>query len=118
MKEDLKKHNLNWPKTPDHPYGILIIRSSESGKTNAFTNVLNHVPDIDKITKITKHQLLINKRESTGLKSLNDSKVFIEYWNNMDGIYKIIEEYNPNKKRKVLIVLDDMIADMPFNKKT
>ena len=35
----------------------------------------------------------------------------------MDEIYKIIEEYNPNKKRKILIIFDDMIVDMPSNKK-
>ena len=47
----------------------------------------------------------INKRESTGSKRLNDSKAFIEYSNNMDDIHKNIEEYNPNKKRTILIVL-------------
>ena len=35
----------------------------------------------------------------------------------MDAIYKNIEEYNPNKKRKILIVFDDTIADMLSNKK-
>ena len=64
-----------------------------------------------------KYQLLINKRESTGLKYLNDSKAFIEYLNDMDNIYKNIEEYNPDKKRKILIVFDDMIADVLSNKK-
>ena len=61
--------------------------------------------------------MLINKRESTGLKYLNDSKAFIEYSNDMDDIYKNIEECNPNKKQKILIVFDDMIADMLSNKK-
>ena len=61
--------------------------------------------------------MLTNKRKSAGLKYLNDSKVFIEYSNDMDDIYKNIKEYNPNKKRKILIVLDDMIADMLSNKK-
>ena len=42
------------------------------------------------------YQLLINKRKSTGLKCLNDSKAFIEYSNDTDDIYKNIEEYNPN----------------------
>ena len=42
---------------------------------------------------------------------LNDSKAFIEYSNDMDKIYKNIEKYNPNKKRKILIVFDDMIAN-------
>ena len=57
-----------------------------------------------------KYQFLINKRESTGLKHLNYSKAFTEYTNDKDDIYKNIEEYNPNEKRKILIVFDDMIA--------
>ena len=61
--------------------------------------------------------MLINKKENTDLKYLIDSKAFIEYSNNMDDIYKNIEEYNPNKKGKILIVFDDMIADMLCNKK-
>ena len=48
---------------------------------------------------------------------MNDFKAFIEYSNDMDDIYKNIEEYNPNKKRNILIVFDDMIADMPSNEK-
>ena len=60
--------------------------------------------------------MLVNKRESTGLKHLNDSKTFIEYSNDMDNIYENIEEYNPNKKRKILTVFDDMIADILSNK--
>ena len=51
-----------------------------------------------------KYQLLINKRERTGLKYFNDSKAFIEYSNNMYNIYKNVYKYNPNKKRKILIV--------------
>ena len=61
--------------------------------------------------------MLINKRESTDLKYLNDSKAFIEYSNDLDDIYQNIEEYNPNKKLKMLIVFDDMIADTFSNKK-
>ena len=64
-----------------------------------------------------KYQLLINKRESTGLKHLNYSKGFIEYSNDMDDIYKNIEEYNPNKKQKILVIFNDIIADMISNKK-
>ena len=64
-----------------------------------------------------EYQLLINRRESAGLKCLNGPKAFIEYSNDMDDIYKNIEEYNPNKKRKILILFDDMIADMLSSKK-
>ena len=101
----------------------MIIGGSGSGKTNALLNLINHEPDIDKIYLYAKdpyeakYQFLINKRESTGLKHLNDSKAFIKYSNDMDDIYKNIEEYNPNKKRKILIVFNYVIADMPSNKK-
>ena len=63
-----------------------------------------------------KYQFLSYKLESTGLKYSNDYKAFIWYWNYMNDIYKTIEEYNPIKKRKILIVFDDMIADMFRNK--
>ena len=59
--------------------------------------------------------MLINKRESTGLKYLNDPKVFIEYPNNMDDIYKNIEKYSPCKIK--LTVSDDMIANILSNTK-
>ena len=55
--------------------------------------------------------MLINKRESTGFKYLNDSKAFIECSNDMDDIYKNIEEENPNKERKILVVFDDMLSN-------
>ena len=61
--------------------------------------------------------MLISKTESTGLNYLNESKPFIEYSNDMDDIYKSIEEYNLNKKWKILIVFDEMVADMLSNKK-
>ena len=56
--------------------------------------------------------MLINKRENTGLKHFNDSKAFIQYSNDIEDIYKNIDEYNPNKKRKVLIAFDDMIVEI------
>ena len=57
--------------------------------------------------------MVINKLKSTGLYYFNDPKAFIDYSSDIDDIYKNIEEYNPNKKRKILILFDDMIADMP-----
>ena len=53
---------------------------------------------------------MFNKQESTGLRHLNDSKVFIEDSNDIDDVYENIEECNPSKKLKILIVFDDMIA--------
>ena len=58
----------------------------------------------------------MNKQESTGLRHFNDSKAFIEYSNDMDDIYKNIEEHSLNKKREIWIVFDDMITDMLTNK--
>ena len=62
-------------------------------------------------------QYLINKREKVRLDHFNDPKAFIEYSNDMQHVYKNIEEYNLGKKRKALIVFDGMIADMINNKK-
>ena len=90
---------------------------------NALLNLINNELDIDKIYLYAKdpyeakYQILINERECTGLKYFSDSKAFIEYSDDMDGIYKNIEEYNPNKKGKILTVFDDMISDMLSNKK-
>ena len=57
------------------------------------------------------YKFLINKRQNSGLKYLNDSKVFVEYSNDMVDIYENMEEFNPTKKkRKILIVFDDMIS--------
>ena len=64
-----------------------------------------------------KYQFLINKRESTELKYFNDPKAFIEYSNDMQDVYKYINECNTDKEHKILIVFDDMIADMINNKK-
>ena len=64
-----------------------------------------------------KYQFWINKRESTGLKRFNDPKAFIDYSNDMLDVYENIDEYNINKEREILIVFDDIIADMIKNKK-
>ena len=64
-----------------------------------------------------KYQFLINKRQNIGLKQFNDPKAFIEYSNDIQDVYKNIEEYNIGKNRKILIVFDDMIAYMINNGK-
>ena len=71
----------------------------------------------DKDPNEWKYQFLLNTRESTGLKHLNDSKVFIEFLNEMEYIYKRIEQYNSNKKQKILLVSDYLVADILNNKK-
>ena len=74
-----------------------------------------HAKDLDE----PKYQLLIKKRENTGIKNLDgDASAFIEYSNNMDDGYDNIDDYNPKKKkRKVLTVFDDMVAHVTSNKK-
>ena len=124
QKKAKKIYNSNWLQTPDHPWKILITGGSGTGEANSLFNLISHLPDIDKICLYdkdpfeSKYQSLINKRESTGLNHLNDFRAFMESSNDMDDIYKNIEEYNSNKKCKILIVFDDMIADMLSNKKT
>ena len=120
--QELRSHNLKWTYIPDHPYRILIIGGSGSGKTNALLNLIHTQPDIDKIYLYAKdpyeakYQYLISKRRKVGLNRFNYPKAFIKYSNDMQDVYKNIEEYNTDKKRKILIVFDDMIADMINNK--
>ena len=120
--ENNKEHNEKWPYIPDHPYRILIIGGSGSGKTNALLNLINEQDDIDKIYLYAKdlsepkYEYLIKKREYAGTKNLNDSNSFIECSNTIDGVYENINDYNPNRKRKILIVFDDMISGIMSNK--
>ena len=114
--ENKTDHNKNWPYIPNHPYRILIIGRSGSGKTNLLLNLIENLPDIDKIYLYakdpyeSKQQYLINKREGVGINNVKDPKAFIEYSNDMLDVYKNINDYNPDKENKILIVFDDMIA--------
>ena len=117
------EHNSKWSYIPDHPYRILIAGGSGSGKTTVLLNLIGNQPDIDKIYLYAKdpyeakYQYLINKRERVGLNHYDDPKAFRKYSNDMQDVYKNIDEYNPGTKRKVLIVFNDIIADMINNKK-
>ena len=123
QKKAIQEHNPKWSEILGYLYWLLLIGGSGSGKANVLLNLTNHELDIDKVYLYAKdpyrakYQLLIKKIESTRLKYLNDLKPFFEYSNNMNDIYQNIEEYNPNKKPKMLIVFDDMIAYMLSNKK-
>ena len=105
----------NWP------FRMLIIGPSGSGKTNTLLHLINNLYPIDKIYLYAKdinepkHEYLINKREQAGMKNLNPH-AFIEYSDNMDDVLDNINNYNKNRDKKVLIVFDDMIADIEYNK--
>ena len=63
-----------------------------------------------------KYQFLIERCENAGIKHLNDLNAFIECSNTMDDVYENINDYNLTRKRKILIVFDEIIADIS-NKK-
>ena len=118
-----KEHNEKWPYIPDHPYRILIIGGSGSGKTNALINLINEQNDIDKIYLYArdlsepKYGYLIKKREDAGIKHLDNPNAFIKCSNTMDDVFENTDDYNRITKRKKLIVFDDMIADIMRKKK-
>ena len=102
-----KNDNKSWT------YRVLIIGPSGCGKTNALLNLAQHDNNItDKIYLYAKdldepkYQPLIKKRENAGIKNLDgDASPFIEYSNNIDDVYDNIDDYNPKRKRKVLLFL-------------
>ena len=114
-----KKENKdnNWP------FRMLIIGPSGSGKTNTLLHLINNFHPIDKIylyakdTDEKKYQYLTNKREQAGIKNLNDPHTFIEYSNDMNGVLDDINNYNKNRDKKVLLIFDDMIADIMRSEK-
>ena len=103
-----KKTKKNKDDDKKWPYKMLIIGSSGSGKTNALLNLIqkqNNDSPIDQIYLYAKdlsepkYQLLIERRESSGIKNYNDTSAFTEYSNTMDDAF------------------DDMIVDIMSNKK-
>ena len=101
----------------------MIIGGSGSGKTNALLNLIKEQDDIDKVylypkdLSEPKYECLIKKHEDVGTSHLNDPNAFIECSAIMNDVYQNIEVYNPNRKRKMLIVFHDMNAEIMANKK-
>ena len=85
-------------------------------------NLINEQKYIDKVYLYAKdlsesnYEYLIKNHEKCRNRQVNDSKAFIECSNAMDDVYKNIDDYNPNRRRKILIVFDDMIANIMTNK--
>ena len=77
--------------------------------------IKNQQPDIDRIYLYikdpfeSKYQLLINGKERVGIEILKNPKTFIDYSQTIDDAYENLEDCNPTKKRRVLIVFDDVI---------
>ena len=94
-----------------------------SGKTNTLLNLINEKHDIEKIYLYARdlnkssYKIFIKKHKDAGIKHLNDPNAFIGCSNTMDDVYENIHDYNSSKKRKLLIVFDDMIADIMTNKR-
>ena len=115
--------NIKENKDNDGSFRMLIKGPSGSGKTNTLLHLINNFHPIDKIylyTKDTdekKYQFLINKREQAGIKILNDPHAFIEYSNDMNDVLHDINNYNKNRDKKVLIIFEDMIADIMRSEK-
>ena len=122
---DAIKNKSNKDDDKKWPYRMLIIGLSGSGKTNVPLDLIQKDNNylIDKIYLYAKdldepkYQFLIKKRENAGIKTLNDPSAFIEYSNTMDDVCSNIDYYNPKRKRNILIVFDDMIADILTNKR-
>ena len=114
--------NKNENKDNNWPFRMLIIGPSVSGKTNTLLHSINNLHPIDKIHLYAKdlsepkYEFFINKREQAGIKNLNDPHAFIEYSNDIDDVLDDINNYNKNRDKKVLIVFDDMIADIMSSK--
>ena len=110
-------------KNDDWPFRMLIIRPSGSGKTNTLLHLIDKFHPIDKIylyvkdTDEDKYQYFINKREQAEIKNLNDPHAFIEYLSDMNDVLEDINNYNKKRDKKVLIIFDDMIADIMRSEK-
>ena len=121
--DDIVSNNRSSSERNDCPFRMLIIGPSGSGKTNTLLHLKNNFHPIDKIylyakdTDEKKYQFLINKREQARIKNLNDPHAFIEYSNDMDDVFDNINNYNKYRDKKVLIILDDMTADIMRSEK-
>ena len=122
VNNNIKNNNTNNIYSYTHPFRILIISPSGSGKTNLLRDIINEREDIDKIYLFArdlnehKYELLINTRKKVGINHCNDENEFIESFDSMDYVFFNIDDFNIGRKRKVVIIFDDMIPDIVTNK--
>ena len=111
--------NKNENKDNNWPFRMLIIGPSGSCKTNTLFHLIQNLNETTPVDKIylyakdltePKYEFLINNRKNAGIKHFNDSTTFIEYSNDMDDVFTNIDDYDKKRKRKVLIVFDNMIS--------
>ena len=101
-----KEHNQKWPYIPDHPYRIVIIGGSGSGKTNEFINLINQQNEIDQIYLYAKdlsepnYEYLIKKGEDAGIRHVNNPNTFIESSKTMDDVDENINDYKSIRRSK------------------
>ena len=119
----VSKKKKSFSENHDWPFRMLIIGPSGSGKTNTLLHLIDKFHPIDEIdlyakdTDEEKYQYLINKREQAGIKNLNNPHAFIEYLNDMNDVLEDINNFNKKRDKKVLIIFDDMIADIMRSEK-
>ena len=115
VNKNNKDSDKNWS------FRVLIIGPSGSGKTNALLHLIQNLNNTNPIDKIylyakdlsePKYEFLINNRRNARIKNYNDPNAFIEYSNTMDDVFENIDDYNTKRKRRILIVFDDMVADI------
>ena len=124
--QNFDKYVKKYESTEENwPFRMLIIGPSGSGKTNALFNIIQDPNNISPVAKIylyakdlsePKYEYLINITESVGNKYFNDPTAFIEYSNDMDDVFTNINNYNPKRNKKILLIFNDMIADIMTSK--
>ena len=122
---NLDKIVNNKNEDKDWPFRMLVIGPSGSGKTNTLLHLINNLNKTTSVDKIylyakdlaePKYEFLVNNRKNAVIKHFNDPTAFVEYSDDMNDVYADISNYNKKRENKMLIVFDNMIADIEYNK--
>lgn len=108
------KYNIpNWPHIPDHPYKILVMDTSDSGKQMHYLILIFVKQTSTKFIYMSRIQNIIVNQQTRKCRLK-----LIKYPDKMNNIFENIDDYNPNKKHEILIQFDDMIGDMVSKKRS